>query len=223
MLTEPEFYSLTQICLSLRESDKTEIYNVRPHDSPLQLAMESLHAVRNMGRGRVAWANGRPVAFMAFTENWPGHWDVWMFGTDDFRSGAIELVRWARKEANDILTLHTLHVKVYRGADAGDEEYVGTYDGESAAKAAAADHEQKLRADDPDIRKVEPVIRSGRRLQCDCRIGHDDAHKLIRAMGGVAEGEPMQDYGKDGSAYQRYVWLRKRDSAVLKPHYTRAA
>lgn len=170
MLTEPDLLSIEYICLNLRKSDKTEIFSVRPHDSPLQLAWESAQAVRNMGRGRVGWHSGKPAAFIAFTENWPGHWDIWMFGTDAFKGCAIELVRWARKEANDILT-----------------------------------------------------ICEGRRLQCDCRIGHEDAHKLIRAMGGVAEGEPMQDYGKDGSAYQRYVWLRKRDSAVLKPHYTRAA
>ena len=135
MLTEPDLWAIEYICLNLRESDAIEIYNVRPHDSPLQLAWESTQAVKNMGRGRIGWANGKPAALFAFTEDWPGTWQVWMFGTNDFKAAAIDLLRWARKEANDILT-----------------------------------------------------VCEGRRLQCDCRLGHDDAHKMIRALGGKPEG-----------------------------------
>jgi len=170
MLTEPDLFAIEYICLNLRESDQTEIFNVRPHDSALQLAWESFSAVKNLGRGRIGWANGRPAALAAFTEDWPGCWQVWMFGTKDFRAAAVPLLRWFRKEANDILT-----------------------------------------------------VCEGRRLQCDCRLGHEDAHKMIKALGGKPEGPPMAEYGKDGGAYQRYVWLRKRDAGVLDPGYVRAA
>jgi len=170
VLTEITLPSLEYICLNLRESDKVEILGLRPHDSLMQLAFESYSAIRNLGRGRIAWYRGKPAGVFAFTESWPGTWEVWMFGTDDFKNVAIDLMRYCRKEANDILT-----------------------------------------------------VMNGRRLQCDCHMGHPEAHKLIKAMGAIAEGPPMQAYGKDGSAYQRYVWINGVNDQVLKPNYTRAA
>lgn len=154
----------------MRESDAVEIYSLRPYDSPLAWAWDAHQALRNLGRARVAWWKGRPAGVFGFTEAWPGHWEVWMFGTDDYRNVAIELVRWARKEANDILT-----------------------------------------------------VCNGRRLQADVREGHPDAHRLIKAMGAMPEGPLMVNYGKDGSAYQRYVWINGINDAVLKPHFRRAA
>lgn len=87
----------------MRAVDQQEIYACRPHDSPLQLAIESYSTIRNMGRGKIGWYQGRPAGVFAFTENWPGNWDVWMYGTDDFKAAAIPLLRWCRKEAHDIL------------------------------------------------------------------------------------------------------------------------
>lgn len=67
------------------------------------------------------------------------------------------------------------------------------------------------------------TVCQGRRLQCDSIVGYDEAHKMIQAFGGVPEGPPMEDYGKGGQAYQRFVWLQKRDSAILEKHATRVA
>lgn len=170
MLTAPSLYTIEYICLNMRQSDREEIFGLRPYDDPLRFAWDSWQAVANLGRGRVAWANGKPAAIFAFTNPWPTNWEVWMFGTDDFRSAAIPLLRWARTEAKDILS------------------------------------------------SVD-----GRRLQCDVRMGHPDAHKLVKALGALAEGPPMKAYGKDGSAYQRYVWFNGENDAVLKPHFTRVA
>lgn len=105
MLSDLDYNSLEYICLNLREQDKAEIYGMRGHDNALQLAMESHAYIKNNGRGVVAWWNGKPCAIAAMSEDWPGVWSIWMFGTDDFKSGAIELLRWFRKEANDILTV----------------------------------------------------------------------------------------------------------------------
>ena len=72
----------------------------------------------------------------------------------------------------------------------------------------------------PEFRAVaRPVLRwirdtaadlvenhGGRRLQCDSRFDHEDAHRFLRAVGAHPEGPPMRDYGKDGAAYQRFVW-----------------
>lgn len=56
----------------------------------------------------------------------------------------------------------------------------------------------------------------GKRLQCDSRVGHEDAHKFLRALGAQPEGPPMRCYGKDGGSYQRYVWIAGEDDHVLR-------
>lgn len=162
--------SLEYIALNMREVDRLEAFAVVPHDNPCRLAWESYHYIINNGRGQIAWHAGKPAGMCAITENWPGCWQVWMFGTEDFKSVALPLVRWFRKEANDILTTC-----------------------------------------------------EGRRLQCDSRIGHPDAHKMLVAFGAIPEGDPMRRYGKDGSDFQRYVWIKGENDAVLQPGFTRAA
>jgi len=169
MLTDPTLTDIEFICLNMREKDSEEILALRPHDNPVRLAWEAYHHVLNSGRGKVAWVNGRPAAFAAFTEDWPGTWSVWMCGTDDFKAAAIPLLKWFRTEANEILT-----------------------------------------------------VCKGHRLQCDSRADYDEAHKMIRAFGGVEEST-LRRYGKDGSDYIRFVWFNGENDAVLKPHYTRAA
>jgi hypothetical protein len=170
MLTEITPDGLDYIACNMREVDQAEIYNLLAHDNWVRFSWEAYHLILNNGRGRLAWHNGRPCGIGAFTECRPGVWDVWMLGTNDFRAGAVPLLRWGRKEANDILS-----------------------------------------------------VCKGIRLQCDSRVGHPEAHKMITAMGGLPEGPPMTSYGKDGSAYQRYVWLPGENDAVLKPGFVRAA
>lgn len=169
-LTEPDLLSLEFICLNMREIDRVEAFAVVSHDNPCRLAWETYHYVLNNGRGQIAWHNGKPAAFAALVEMWPSVWQIYMFGTDDFKNAAIPLLRWFRKESNDILT-----------------------------------------------------VCNGHRLQCDCRIGHPEAHKMILAMGGLPEGPPRQKFGKDGSDFQTYVWINGENDAVLKPGFIRAA
>lgn len=170
MLTNVALHELEYICLHMRERDKQEIFGMLSHDSPLRLAWESYHYILNNGRGQIAWHNGRPAAIAAFTETHPGVWNVWAFGTEDFKASAVPLIRWFRKEARDILS-----------------------------------------------------VCAGHRLQCDSRADYEEAHKYIMAFGGRPEGPPMKAYGKDGADYQRFVWLKSEDSAILGKHYTRAA
>lgn len=161
--------ALEQICRSMRAEDKAEIYAMRPHDSWYTLAWEAYVITRDTGRGMISWHAGRPVAFAAFTEVWPGRWQVWMFGTDEFKHGAIPLLRWFRKEANDILS-----------------------------------------------------VCHGHRLDCDSLVGHDEAHRMIKAMGGIEDGPPMRKYGKGGEDFQRFAWFNGENDAVLKSGYVRA-
>lgn len=168
MLTDIDILSVEYICLNMREDDKREILAMRPHDSQVMLAWEAYHMIRNNGRGRIAWHDGRPAALAAFTEAWPGHWNVWMFGTKDFRAAAVPLIRWIRDEAREILS-----------------------------------------------------VCKGLRLECDSIADHDEAHKMIRALGGKAESE-MRNYGKGGETFIKFVWLPNVNDAVLSRHYVRA-
>lgn len=56
----------------------------------------------------------------------------------------------------------------------------------------------------------------GRRLQCDSHIDHKEAHRFLKALGAIPEGPPMQQYGKDGSSYQRFVWFAGQNDHVLR-------
>lgn len=167
MLSEFDHYALEYIVLNMREADWVEISNLLPHDSKLQFAHEAGHAIRTQGRGVIAWHDAKPAGLAAFTENRPGVWQVWMFGTNAFRSVAFELMRWVRTEANDILQ----HCK-------------------------------------------------GHRLQCESRSGYDEAHKMIRALGGELEFT-MRRFGKDESDYHVFVWFNGENDAVLRPHFKR--
>lgn len=60
----------------------------------------------------------------------------------------------------------------------------------------------------------DPAL-GARRLQADAKASNTRAHAFIRALGGVPEGPPMRSYGKDGSAYQRFIWLREDGAAQL--------
>lgn len=54
-----------------------------------------------------------------------------------------------------------------------------------------------------------------RRVQVDSHIDHGDAHKFLRALGAVPEGPPMQQYGKNGDAYQRFVWFAHQNDQFI--------
>ena len=169
MLTDIDLLATEFICYNMRESDKREIFAMRPHDNPYLLAWEAYHMVLNNGRGRIAWHNGKPAVFCAFTETWPRRWNCWMFGTEDFRAAAMPAIRWFRNEAREILTVCEAH-----------------------------------------------------RLDCDSIEGHAEAHKMIKALGGVEDGPPMRRYGKNGETFQRFVWFNGENN-VLEPGYVRAA
>jgi hypothetical protein len=102
-LTEVTLPGLEDICLRLRARDALEIYNVLDHSSPFRLAMEAHYALTARGRGRIAWRNGRPEGVLGFSEQRRGIWDAVAFGTDAFKSVAVDLARYGRRESQAIL------------------------------------------------------------------------------------------------------------------------
>jgi hypothetical protein len=150
------------VCLNMREVDRIEVLGVRPHDNLLMLAWEAAALIRNQGRGRIAWANGKPAAVVAVTEDRAGVWQIMMFWTEDFKAVAFACMRWARETLREL---------------------VGTG--------------------------------LCRRLQCDSRVGHDEAWRFLMALGAEKEGPPMRGFGKDGGDYQRFVWIKGENDHVL--------
>tara|TARA_R110000772_G_scaffold235432_1_gene347072 strand:- start:216 stop:731 length:516 start_codon:yes stop_codon:yes gene_type:complete len=103
MLTSLTFGEVYHVVCNMREKDAVEIYNLRPHDNELQLAYEAHHLIANSGRGVCSWHRGKPAAVAAFTESWPGCWEVWMFGTEDFAQAVWPLLKWVRTEAKSLI------------------------------------------------------------------------------------------------------------------------
>ena len=61
-------------------------------------------------------------------------------------------------------------------------------------------------------------IEKAHRLQAQSRADHFEAHKLIKAMGGIEECR-LEGWGKDGSDYLMFKWINGKNDAVLRPHY----
>ena len=59
-------------------------------------------------------------------------------------------------------------------------------------------------------RVIIPSLRDAgaHRAECASHIGHEEAHRWLELLGAHREGEPMREYGKDGSDFVRYVWRR---------------
>lgn len=103
IITPVTLGAVEMICRELREVDQREIYNLRPHDSWMILALEAYHVLTYKGRGVVAWVGGMPAAVMGFGELRPGVWDAVSFGTDRYEKAAFLLMRAGREMARDIL------------------------------------------------------------------------------------------------------------------------
>jgi hypothetical protein len=160
---------LWKMMTNLREKDRAEVYALLAYENDYRFAFESAAAISNLGRGALFWVDGKPTALGAFTEHWPGVWNVWMIGTEDFDHCVMPLMRWVRTTAREILD------------DVG-----------------------------------------GHRLQCESMSTYKDAHKMIRALGGIEESV-MRGRGKNGEDYKMFVWLKGENDQALYPNMRRVA
>lgn len=94
---EPNLFSILHICQRLRQVDADEIYPLLPFDSSSMLAKCTLEQM-DRGYGSVIWWDGKPSALIGVH---PLHgkacWQVFAFGTDDWKSCAIEIMRESRR------------------------------------------------------------------------------------------------------------------------------
>lgn len=101
-----DHYSIEYIALHLRDQDAREIYGMRPYDTPFALAQEvsfRFRAPHDQARGAIAWFDGKPCALIGFIQQHPQMWNAIAFGTDDWRNVAIDLMRWARRQAQALV------------------------------------------------------------------------------------------------------------------------
>lgn len=63
---------------------------------------------------------------------------------------------------------------------------------------------------------------NGHRLHCHSISTHEEAHKMIEAMGGK-RGPVERKYGKGGEDFVSFQWFNGENDAVLKSGYVRAA
>lgn len=167
VLVDLNLFAVEYLAINMRDCDRREVFGIWPHDEELRFAAEVTHILRNKGRSKIAYYNGRPAALFGFSCHLkPNVYDVWMMGTDNFDKAIFPLMRWCRKEANDILSIENAH-----------------------------------------------------RLQAQSRADHTEAHKLIRAMGGIEECR-LEKWGKDGSDYLMFKWINGKNDAILRPHYS---
>ena len=59
------------------------------HKNPLTCAALVHHGVAQNGCGWIARLNGRPAACLGIIENWPGNWQIYSFGTNDYPRVAV--------------------------------------------------------------------------------------------------------------------------------------
>lgn len=89
---------LLYILRNLRAADREEIFATRWSDDPNSLVDDCMMvAARPTSYTVMAGLAGKPIAVLGAVEPWPGCWDVWCFGTDDFNKIAFSLTKHIRR------------------------------------------------------------------------------------------------------------------------------
>ncbi len=110
VLGDLNLFAVEYLAMKMRANDRAELFGVWPHDDPLRFASEVTYILRNHGSAKIAYIDGKPAALFGFScHQKPGVYDVWMFGTDQFEKAVFPLMKWCRKEANEILSRTNAH------------------------------------------------------------------------------------------------------------------
>ena len=103
---------ILSVAARMRESDRREIFALMwERDGAEQIADHAFYLSRYRW---VAYYNDKPAAVLGVMEMWPGVWQVWMFGTDDFKKVGARLVAYCRPrilQAMSDLGAHRLEAK----------------------------------------------------------------------------------------------------------------
>ena len=110
------------VAFHMRAIDKIEIYNNIDTDNEIVFVGLVMQAAAK-GMAWVATFDGRPAGVMGIAERWPGSWEVFAFGTEDFKRVLVALkppleraIKWAKKQGCHRIECrsHITHVKAHR-------------------------------------------------------------------------------------------------------------
>lgn len=89
---------LFYIISHMRECDREEVYATRWNEDPRLLA-DDCAIVANLSSSMTLTScyNDVPAVICGAVETWPGVWDVWAFGTDDFDRVAMGVSKWCHR------------------------------------------------------------------------------------------------------------------------------
>lgn len=93
-LVEANYHNLMHVAERLRAADKEEVFATHWDDNPAGLVARTIQA------GDFQWVaelDGEPVASIGAMPVWPGVWQVWAFGTDDFTKVARTLTKHVKR------------------------------------------------------------------------------------------------------------------------------
>jgi hypothetical protein len=93
---EPSYSGLFRVTAHLRESDRRECFATRFHDDPAELARE-IDSYRPLALSWLVCINQEPVASLGAILVWPGHWNVWAFGTSRWGQAARAITKHVRR------------------------------------------------------------------------------------------------------------------------------
>lgn len=102
-LTELTLEGVSTVVDRMRDADWTEISNQSPTKSRYAMAWGFYTALRDRGRGRIGWHNGRPVLVVGVVEDWPGVWALTLFGTDEMKHVTYPALRWLRLTIGEVM------------------------------------------------------------------------------------------------------------------------
>lgn len=102
-LTELSLEGVATVVDRMRPLDWTEISNISSTTSKYVMAYGFYVALRDRGRGRIGWYNGRPVVVVGMIEEHPGVWALVLFGTKEIKHAIYPALRWLRHDIGQIM------------------------------------------------------------------------------------------------------------------------
>lgn len=97
------------VCLHLRPADAAEVHGMRGDDNPVTLAADVIGAAARSGLAWCVTWRGRPAALLGAHELWPGVWEGWALGTDDWPRVRLAVTRLALRELRPALRARGAH------------------------------------------------------------------------------------------------------------------
>jgi hypothetical protein len=88
---------MTYIAENMRAADRREIFATRAAEDIGRLVDDCMaFSAQNSAYATIACLE-RPIAVIGAAEVWPGVYDVWSFGTNEFKRVGFAMTKWVRK------------------------------------------------------------------------------------------------------------------------------